>query len=103
MIGLVSYLVYVALAILASRSCAIIAARRLSERRPGEALLAGLDILPGREISVMRETVAACYAVLKESGLRGWPAYFAVLHLASWAVLAIMILVIAVVGLARQL
>lgn len=102
MIELVPCLFYVALAMLASRSCAIIAARRIPERRPSEEFLAGLDMLPGREMSVARETVAVCYAVLRESGLRGWPAYFAVLHVASWAVLLLMILVIAMVGLVRQ-
>lgn len=102
MIELLPYLFYVFLAIIVSRSCAIIAARRLQEKRPGEQLLANLDILPTRDMTVMQDAVAACYAVLKESGVRGWPAYFAVVHVASWVIFGILILVMAIVGLVRQ-
>lgn len=102
MMELMPYLFYVFLAIIVSRSCAVIAARRLREKRPGEALLASLDILASREMSVMQDTVAACCAVLKESGIRGWPAYFAVLHVSLWVVFGVMILVMAIVGLVRQ-
>lgn len=98
-----SWPVHVFLAINATRACAVIAARRLPEKRAGEEFLASLDILSAREISAAQEAVAACRAVLKESGVHGWPAYFALLHLGSWIAFGLMIIVMAVVGLMRYL
>lgn len=47
------------------------------EKRPGERFLASLDILPTRDMSAAQDVVAACYAVLKKSGVHCWPTYIA--------------------------
>lgn len=102
MIELMPYLFYVFLAVALSRSCAVIAARRVGQKRPGEKLLASMDILPDRGTSSARDAVAACYAVLNESGVSSWTACFALLHVVSWGMFGGMILVMGIVGLARQ-
>lgn len=103
MFELLSYLVYIFLMIIVSRSCAVIAARRLREKSPSEAFLASIEVLPSREMSDVQDAVAACYAVLKESKLGGWPARFAIIHVGSWLLFGIMIVVMAAVGLVRGL
>ncbi|MEI4515165.1 MULTISPECIES: hypothetical protein [Stenotrophomonas] len=54
-------------------------------------------------MSDVQDAVAACYAVLKESKLGGWPARFAIIHVGSWLLFGIMIVVMATVGLVRGL
>jgi hypothetical protein len=103
MIELTPYLMIVFLAIVATRACAIFAARRLSSKGPAEAMLATLVITPVLEFTFLQDGVFACYAVLKQSGARGWLGRFAVLHLAAWLVFLVMIIVMVVVGLIRYL
>ena len=101
MFELTPYLMLVFIAIVATRACAVVAARRVSSKRPAEGLLASLVIVPVLEPSFLLDGARACYSVLKESGLRGWPGRFALVHLVAWAVFVSIILVMIVAGLIR--
>lgn len=100
---IVPYFAYVLAAILVTRSCAIFAARRTSQKSAGEEIMARQHVLPTRDVGLMQDTVTACLEVLRDGGVRRLTGVFALVHLALWAALVPILLAIGFVPLLRGL
>lgn len=94
MFELVPHLFYVFLAILLSRSCAIVVARRQVEKTPGEEVMASLHVLFTRDVAMMQDTFYACVLVLKENGVRRPTWALSCLHMSQWGVFVLLLLAI---------
>ncbi len=94
MFELVPHLFHVFVAILLSRSCAVLLARRATQKTPGEQVMASLPVLLTRDIGMAQDTFYACVMVLKERGERGPTWLAALLHMFLWGVFALLLLAI---------
>jgi hypothetical protein len=94
MFELVPYLFYVFLAISVSRSCAVLFARRETEKTPGEELMAKLAILPSRDLATAQNTFHACFSVLRGGGVRRPTGLVVLLHFFLWIAFVILLLAI---------
>lgn len=96
MFELVPHLFHVFVAILLSRTCAVLLARRATQKTPGEQVMASLPVLFTRDVGMMQDTFYACVVVLKEGGPRGPTWLVALLHMCLWGVFALLLLAIGI-------
>ena len=96
----VFHLFYVAVAIIISRTCAVILARRAVEKTAGEEVLAKLPLLASRDIGDMQDTFYGCVLAIRTGSLLRRPATMAALvQMCLWGVVVALLLMMAVVGI----
>lgn len=92
---LVPYLIYIAIGIIVSRSCAVIFARAEGDRTPGEAVLAKLPILASRSVGDLQDTFYACVLVLQERVFGRRATLASLVHMSLWGAFVAVLLLMA--------
>lgn len=96
---LVFYLFYIAVATVISRTCAVILARRVAEKTPGEEVLAKLPLLASRDIGDMQDTFYGCVLAIRTGSLRRPATIAALVQMCLWGVVVALLLMMAVLGI----
>lgn len=96
---LVFYLFYVFVAILISRTCAVVLARRVAEKTAGEEVLAMLPLLASRDIGDMQDTFYGCVLAIRTGSLRRPATIAALVQMCLWGVFVAVLLMMAVAGI----
>ncbi|MGY8564432.1 hypothetical protein L0938_13540 [Paracidovorax citrulli] len=95
----VFHLFYVTVAIIISRTCAVILARRAVEKTAGEEVLAKLPLLASRDIGDMQDTFYGCVLAIRTGSLRRPATMAALVQMCLWGVVVALLLMMAVVGI----
>jgi len=96
---LVFYLFYVFVAILISRTCAVVLARRVAEKTAGEEVLAMLPLLASRDIGDMQDTFYGCVLAIRTGSLRRPATIAALVQMCLWGVFVAVLLMMAVASI----
>jgi hypothetical protein len=95
----VFYLFYIAVAIIISRTVAVILARRAEGKTQGEEVLAKLPLLASRGIGDMQDTFYGCVLTIRSGSLRRPATFAALVQMCLWGALVAVLLMMAVMGI----
>lgn len=96
---LVPYLVYILLAGVIIRTCAVFLARRAVEKTAGEEVLAKLPLLASRSIGDSQDTFYACILALQSGSARRPATCAALVYMCLLAAFVTVLLMMAVLGI----